>query len=153
MLRYRIDKKARDLAELMDGKLLLVSNAADLAPAEVVARYKSLADIERGFKVLKSAIEIGSVYHRLPMRIRAHAQICFMAVILHRVMRERLRSANTGLSPERALEQLRRIQHHRIRIAQGEPVTAVSTISADQAGVFSALGVNKPAASQQLSLM
>lgn len=153
MLRYRIDKKARDLAELMDGKLLLVSNAADLTPAEVVARYKSLADIERGFKVLKSAIEIGPVYHRLPKRIRAHAQICFMALILHRVMRERLRSANTGLSPERALEQLRRIQHHRIRIAQGEPVTGVSTISADQAGVFSALGVNKPAASQQLSLM
>ena len=31
-------------------------------------------DIERGFKVLKSEIEIGPVYHRLPERIRAHAQ-------------------------------------------------------------------------------
>lgn len=153
VLRYRIDKKARALAELMDGKLLLVSNAADLTPTDVVERYKSLADIERGFKVLKSEIEIGPVYHRLPKRIRAHAQICFMALILHRVMRQRLRSANTGLSPERALEQLTRIQHHRVRIAQGEPVTGVSTISAEQAGVFSALGLKKPAASQQLSLL
>jgi transposase len=37
--------------------------------------------------VLKSEIEIGPVYHRLPERIRAHASICFMALILHRVMR------------------------------------------------------------------
>jgi hypothetical protein len=40
-----------------------------------------------------------------------------------------------------------------VRIAQGEPVTGVSTISAEQAGVFSALGLKKPAASQQLSLL
>ena len=32
-------------------------------------RYKSLADIERGFRVLKSEIEIAPVYHRLPERI------------------------------------------------------------------------------------
>jgi transposase len=153
VLRYDIDQPARDLAEMMDGKLLLVSNASDLTPMELVERYKSLADIERGFKVLKSEIEIGPVYHRLPERIRAHALICFIALILHRVIRQRLRSANTGLSPERALQQLTRIQHHRIRIADGEPVSGVSSISSDQAGVFTALGVKKPAASQQLTLL
>ena len=153
VLRYQIDKRARALAEMMDGKLLLVTNAIDLSPTDVVARYKSLADIERGFKVLKSEIEIGPVYHRLPERIRAHAQICFMALILHRVMRGKLKSADTGLSPERALEQLARIQHHRIQIAQGDPMTGVSTIATDQAEVLRALGVKKPAASHQLSLL
>ena len=153
VLRYDIDKKALALAEMMDGKLLLVSNVTDLPAAELIERYKSLADIERGFKVLKSEIEIGPVYHRLPERIRAHAQICFMALILHRVMRSRLKSADTGLSPERALQQLTRIQHHCIRIAQADPVTGVSTISAEQAEVFSALQVKRPAASQQLSLL
>jgi hypothetical protein len=43
----------------------------DLKPAEVVSRYKALADIERGFRVLKSEIEIAPVHHRLPQRIRA----------------------------------------------------------------------------------
>jgi hypothetical protein len=38
----------------------------DAPAAEVVQRYKSLADIERGFRVLKSDIEIGPVYHRFP---------------------------------------------------------------------------------------
>jgi len=58
---------------MMDGKLLLVTNTRDLAPAGVVRRYKSLADIERGFRILKSEIEIGPIYHRLPERALASA--------------------------------------------------------------------------------
>ena len=106
LFTYAIDETALARAQLMDGKLMLVTNVKDMAPAEVVRRYKSLADIERGFKVLKSEIEIGPVYHRLPERIRAHASICFMALILHRVMRSRLKAADAGYTLERALEQL-----------------------------------------------
>ena len=90
LFTYHIDAQALAHARLMDGKLLLVTNTPDLLPQEVVKRYKSLADIERGFRVLKSEIEIGPVYHRLPDRIRAHAAICFMALILYRVMRRTL---------------------------------------------------------------
>lgn len=50
LFTYDIDQKALTHARAMDGKLLLVTNAPDLVAAEVVARYKSLADIERGFK-------------------------------------------------------------------------------------------------------
>jgi transposase len=138
---------------MMDGKLLLVTNVQALTPADIVTRYKSLADIERGFKVLKSEIEIGPVYHRLPERIKAHASICFMALILHRVMRTRLHAAETGVTPERALEQLRRIQHHRIRLNGAEPVTGVSSINNQQSEVLNALRVKKPDVSQQLTLL
>ena len=153
LFSYDIDANARELAEMMDGKLLLVTNVQGLTPADIVTRYKSLADIERGFKVLKSEIEIGPVYHRLPERIKAHASICFMALILHRVMRTRLRDANAGLTPERALEQLRRIQHHRIRLNGTTPVTGVSSINDQQSEVLNALRVKKPDVSQQLTLL
>jgi hypothetical protein len=153
LFSYEIDDAARTLAEMMDGKLLLVTNVQGLAPRDIVTRYKSLADIERGFKVLKSEIEIGPVYHRLPERIRAHASICFMALILHRVMRTRLRAANSNLTPERALEQLRRIQHHRIRLNGATPVTGVSSINNEQDEVLHALRVKKPVASPQLTLL
>jgi transposase len=88
---FDVDETALERARLNDGKLLLVTNVTDLDPIEVVARYKSLADIERGFRVLKSDIEIAPVFHRLPERIRAHALICFLALVLHRVMRMQLR--------------------------------------------------------------
>ena len=153
LFSYHIDDKAKRLAEMMDGKLLLVTNAEGLPAQNVIQRYKSLADIERGFKVLKSEIEIGPVYHRLPERIRAHASNCFMALILHRVMRSRLKAADACYTPEQALEQLQHTLHHRVRLNGGEPVTGVSTISTEQNEVLHALGIGKPAAPAQLALL
>jgi len=154
LFAYEIDHEALALAELMDGKLLLVTNTPDLSPRGVVDRYKSLADIERGFRVLKSEIEIGPVFHRLPERIKAHAAICFIALILYRVMRQRLSSADARLSPERALEELQKLQHHQIRINQADrPVTGISRLSETQDRVFAALRLKKPTQPQQLSLL
>ncbi len=79
---WHVDEGAMARAELFDGKLALITNAPDLTAADTVARYKDLADIERGFRVLKSDIEIAPVHHRLPDRIRAHALICFLALVL-----------------------------------------------------------------------
>jgi transposase len=154
LFSYTIDENALALAELMDGKLLLVTNTPDLAPKEVVGRYKSLADIERGFRVLKSEIEIGPVFHRLPERIKAHASICFIALILYRIMRQRLHAANSDLSPERALEQLQRIQHHQVRINQYEkPINGISRLSDIHNRVFAALNLKKPTQPQQIPLL
>ncbi len=136
----------------MDGQLLLVTNVADLKPDEVVARYKSLADIERGFRVLKSEIEIGPVHHRLPDRIRAHASICFMALIMYRVMRQRLKEKGCEVSPERALSQLRRIQHHRIELDK-KPMSGISTMSEEQTDLLTSLSISKPTEKRQLSLL
>jgi transposase len=153
LFTYDIDDKALARAQMMDGKLLLVTNVADLSPAEIVDRYKSLADIERGFRVLKSEIEIAPVFHRLPERIRAHASICFMALILYRVMRQRLKAAGHSASPETALAQLRRIQRQSVSINQGAPLTGVSNINRDQADLLAAMNLRKPAPDAQLSLL
>ena len=117
-----------------------------------VARYKSLADIERGFRVLKSELEIGPVFHRLPGRIRAHASICFIALIIHRVMRQRLKQSQSQLSPERALESLRRIQRHRITLDE-KSHSGISTLSKEQGVLLDSLSVPKPTESRQLSLL
>jgi hypothetical protein len=153
LFTYDIDPRALARARLMDGKLLLVTNVNDLSAAEVVERYKALADIERGFRVLKSEIEIAPVFHRLPDRIRAHASLCFIALILYRVMRSRLRLAGSPQSPEAVLASLRRIQHHTITINDNPPVSGVSTITRDQANAMAALKVKKPIEGQQLSLL
>src|SRR5574337_752093 len=112
---FDIDQVALRAAEQLDGKLLLVTNT-EFKPAEVITRYKALADIERGFRVLKSDIDIAPVHHRLPERIRAHALICFLALVLYRVLRQRLRASGSTVSPRRALAVLRQIQKHTVDI-------------------------------------
>jgi transposase len=153
LFSYAIDEKALQQAQLMDGKLMLVTNVKDLSPAEVVQRYKALADIERGFRVLKSEIEIAPVYHRLPQRIRAHAFVCFLALIVYRVMRQRLKLAKSDLSPEKALSQLSRIQRHEVRINNAQPIEGISSINDLQAQVLESLKIKKPTQDAQMTLL
>lgn len=155
LFTYQIDEQALALARAMDGKLLLITNVPDLTPDAVVNRYKSLADIERGFKVLKSEIEIGPVFHRLPERIRAHAMICFIALVLQRVLRMRLREQPVPdvASPERALSILRRIQTHRVVLAGGKPITGISNIDAEQLAILKSLRVKKPTSQEAFAAL
>ena len=112
----------------------------------MVQRYKSLADIEREFRAPKSEIEIGPVYHRLPRRIRAHALVCFLALILHRVLRMRLKASNRQESPARLLEQLRRIQHQTAQTSDGQLLRGLTDLGSAQKDLFAAIGLGAAAA-------
>jgi len=140
---FTVDEDKQRYLELLDGKLLLVTNT-DAPAAEVVQRYKNLADIERGFRVLKSDIEIGPVYHRLPQRIRAHALVCFMALILYRVMRMRLKANDREESPTRLLAQLQRIHQQTVRTVDGHTVHGLTEMSPMQKSLFTALQLPIP---------
>ncbi len=143
LFSYTIDEDKKRYLELLDGKLLLVTNTTATA-VEVVQRYRSLADIERGFRVLKSDIEIGPVYHRLPRRIRAHALICFMALIVYRVMRMRLTAAKRSESPTTLLEQLKRIHQQTVETSDGKTLTGLTEITPAQKSLFAALDLTPP---------
>jgi len=146
LFTYDIDERALARARMMDGKLILVTNVPDLTAADVVARYKALADIERGFRVLKSEIDIAPVFHRLPNRIRAHALICFLALVLYRVLRMRLKDRGSPYSPERALEMARRIQFHQVTLHRQHTAAGLSTLSAEQKELFQTLNLPTPTA-------
>jgi transposase len=152
LFAYELDTDAKAHAELFDGKLVLVTNAKDLGSAEVIDRYKALADIERGFRVLKSELDIAPMYHRLPQRIRAHAAICFIALVLHRILRQRLQARHTGISPARCLETLRRIQHHQVKLPE-KTLTGVSTLTPQQEDLFAALNLSTPTRTRLESLV
>ena len=141
---WSLDEVAIAGAELFDGKLALLTNAPDISPTEAIARYKSLADIERGFRVLKSDIEIAPVHHRLPNRIRAHALICFLALVLYRVMRMRLKAKGHSSSPRTALDLLGRIQKHTAHVGK-RSLHGISRTTPEQLELFDALDLKKPA--------
>ena len=141
---WHVDEDAIARAELFDGKLALITNAPDLTAADTVARYKDLADIERGFRVLKSDIEIAPVHHRLPDRIRAHALICFLALVLYRVMRMRLKAKGRSASPRTALDLLARIQKHTAHAGK-RSFHGLSKTTPEQLDLFDSLDLPKPA--------
>ena len=144
LFNYSINEKALKRAQMIDGKLILVTNIKDHTPEAIVSRYQSLSDIERGFRVLKSEIEIAPVFHRKPERIKAHAMICFLALVLYRVLRMRLKSKDKQYSPERMLEIVRQIQHHKVMLHRKQSVSGLSTMTPEQKDLFETVGLPKP---------
>lgn len=140
---YSVDEEALEQAERLDGKLLLVTSLSDMTPEEVVDRYRSLADIERGFRVLKSEIEIAPVYHRLPDRIRAHALVCFLALVLYRILRMRLKAAQSPVSPSRLLKSLSRIQKHTVHVG-AKAYHGITRPEPEQLDLFRTLNIELP---------
>ena len=116
----------------------------DFDATHVVQRCKSLADTERGFRVLNGQLEIAPMFHRLPDRIRAHALICFLELVLYRGMRMRLNPHGSTQSPKTTLELLRRLQQHRVQLGS-QHLTGIGKTSAEQLDSFEALGVSTPA--------
>ena len=68
--------------------------------------------------------------------------ICFLALVLYRVLRMRLASRETGYSVERALEALETVQRHCVEI-NGQPHTGVS-LTKHQRELFKALEMKPP---------
>ena len=141
---YDIDQVALERARRADGKLILVTNLPDHTAPQIVSRYKSLADIERGFRVLKSEIEIAPVFHRKPERIKAHALICFIALILYRVLRMRLKAGDSAYSPERLLEIMNKIQYHQVRLHRKQTASGLSVMTPEQKDLFDVIGLPIP---------
>jgi transposase len=83
--RLVIDKAKVAAEAKLDGKYLLSTSDPHLSPAQVALGYKNLLEAERGFRDLKSTLELRPVFHRLEHRIRAHVLICWLALLLIRV--------------------------------------------------------------------
>lgn len=81
----RIDQAAVKAETRLDGKYLLRSSDPHLPAADIAIGYKQLLDIERGWRDMKSIIDLRPVYHRLEDRIRAHILLCWLALLLIRV--------------------------------------------------------------------
>jgi hypothetical protein len=83
--RLRIDRAKVNAEERLDGKFLLSTSDPDLSAEDVALGYKNLLEAERGFRDLKSSLELRPVFHRLAHRIHAHVLLCWLALLLIRV--------------------------------------------------------------------
>lgn len=149
-LTIKPDKKAREWEERIEGLLLLETTDLTTAAAEIVKRYKELAEIERGWRALKSTLLLSTlllrpVYHWTEDRIRAHVFMCVLALQMERWMRNKLE----GTSVPAALRQLRRIKM--VEMVEGKDKRLLPTRpTAEQKEILRKLGVPVPGAGKEV---
>jgi transposase len=81
----RVDQAKIKAEARLDGKYLLRCSDPTLSAEDIALGYQQLLQVERGWRDMKSVLDLRPVYHRLEDRIRAHVLLCWLALLLARV--------------------------------------------------------------------
>jgi transposase len=121
-LHWRTDLAAkRQLAKEVFGKRLLFTDREDWPLDQVVAAYRSQADVEAGFRQLKDpkVVSFSPMFHWTDQKIRVHVFYCVLALAVAHLLRRQAAQAGLQLSVRELLAILAGIQET-VLLYQGE---------------------------------
>jgi hypothetical protein len=134
----RIDRAAAQREAHYDGKWLLRTSDLTLTAEDLAAAYKQLLAVERGWRDCKSSLGLRPVYHHREDRIRAHVQLCWLALLLIRVAETR--AGDTWRNLRHELDRM-----HLVTLATGDGrVAQRSALTGDQKTILAALDLPEP---------
>jgi hypothetical protein len=136
--RLVIDRKKVAAEARLDGKFLLSSSDDSLPAADMARLYKSLLLVEASWRDLKQVLELRPVYHRKEERIRAHVTLCFLALMLVRVVEK-----STGDTWPNVRRELERMHVGEFQGAAGRVVQRTET-TPRQREILRALEIKEP---------
>ena len=142
----RLDGAAIKREGKLDGKWLLRTSDETLSAADLAAAYRQLYQVERGWRDMKGALRLRPVFHYREDRIRAHAGLCWLALLLIRVVENA-----TGESWRCVRDELERM--HLVTLETGEGRVAKRSLTTPgQRRIFAALELPEPPAFSDFEL-
>jgi hypothetical protein len=134
----RVDAAAIKRESHLDGKWLLRTSDTTLTPDDLAAAYKTLLQVERGWRDMKGALGLRPVFHYREDWIRAHVQLCWLALLLMRVIENATDDTWRNIRHE-----LNRMHLVTLATADGQ-VAQRSTTTAAQKAILAALELGEP---------
>jgi len=134
----RVDRAKVHADAGFDGKFLLRTNDERLTAADIAQGYKGLYEAERGWRDLKSTIDLRPVYHHRQDRIRAHVQLQWLALLLLRVA-----ETTVGDTWRNIRDELERMHLVTLATTEGQ-VAQRSELTPGQRAILTALELPEP---------
>jgi len=134
----RINQSKVRAEERVDGKYLLSSSDRGLTAEEIALGYKQLLEVERAFRSLKQTLELRPMYHRKDERIRTHVTLCWLALLLIRIIEK-----VTGQSWEKTRQVLQRIHQGEFATKDGR-ILQRTELTREQEQILKRLGIKPP---------
>jgi transposase len=105
------------------GKRILFTNRDEWTTAEVVAAYRSQAEVESGFRQMKDplVVSFSPMHHWTDHKIRVHVFTCVLALTIANLMRRDAERAGLDLSVRAVLHELSGIQETVLLYHDGGP--------------------------------
>lgn len=139
--RYFENTKGLASERGIEGKYVIATSEAALSVLEVVAIYKDLSDVERGFRQLKDVLAMRPIYHQIEERVKAHVFVAALALLVQRLLHRRLEQAGIDFSPERAIQALSTLRLVTLRLDDQPERRGVSGGCPDARRVLKALSL------------
>lgn len=134
----RIDQATVKAETHLDGKWLLRTSDVTLSADDLAAAYKQLLQVERGWRDLKGALGLRPVFHYREDRIRSHVQLCWLALLLIRVVENA-----TGDTWRNTRHELERMHLVTLATADGQVAQTTATTPGQKA-IWAALELPEP---------
>jgi hypothetical protein len=134
----RLDKAKIAAETKLDGKYLLRCSDPTMSAEDIALGYKQLIQVERGWRDLKTHLELRPVYHRLEARIRAHVLLCWLALLLIRIIETK--TGRTWVTLREDLQDL----HVGVFTGPAGTFTQTSTPTPAARAVLAALDIDPP---------
>jgi transposase len=139
--RYFENTKGLASERGIEGKYVIATSEAALSILEIVAIYKDLSDVERGFRQLKDVLAMRPIYHQIEERVKAHIFVAALALLVQRLLHRRLEQAGIEFSPERAIQALSTLRLVTLRLDDQPERRGVSGGCPDARRVLKALNL------------
>lgn len=138
---YAIDQSVIDKEEKYDGYYAVATNLDDDAKTilEINSRRHKIEDC---FRILKTNFNARPVYHRNRKRIIAHFMVCYTALLIYRLLENKLDQYGTHFTTENILETLRNMNVMNTQDAFYTATYKGSQVCTSLNGVFD-LGLDK----------
>ena len=137
--RYVENENGLEREKGIEGKYVIATGESGLSVLEVVAIYKDLSDVERGFRQLKDVLAMRPIYHQIEQRVKAHIFVAALALLVQRLLGRRLEEAGVDFSVERAMEALSTVRLVTLRLEDQAERRGVSGGCPDARRVLKAL--------------
>jgi len=134
----RVDQAAIKAEARLDGKYLLRSSDPKLSAEDIALGYKQLLEVERGWRDMKTTLDLRPVYHRREDRIRAHVLLCWLSLLLIRIA-----ETGTGQTWNRLRTELERL-HAGTFTGPAGSFSQRTELSQPQKVIFSKLKATEP---------
>jgi len=121
-----LDQGKIDADAAFDGVFILTTNT-EIHPSEAVNTYRDLWQCEAGFRTLKSELELQPLFHRKERRIKAHALICFIALICKSLFIKKIRTLEKKASYKNVITDLKRLQAISFKIHKSDFVRSLQS--------------------------
>jgi hypothetical protein len=139
---YRFFENTKGLAheQGIAGEYMIATSESALSVLEVVAIYKELSHVERGFRQPRDVQAMRPLYHQIEPGVKACILVAALSLLVQRLLHRRLEDAGIDFSPEPAMQALSTLRLVTLRLEAQPQRRGVSEGRPDARRVLRALG-------------